>query len=85
MCAVLLSAQNEDFVIGQLSKTTRKIRVVNTLTTQDDLLEVCSEETLLEIQDRYTDYNKHAGSYTWKVRRLPSPSLHRSCSQLAGH
>lgn len=54
-------------MIGQLSKKTRKIRVVNTLTTQDDLLEVCSEETLLEIQDRYTDYNKHAGSYTWKV------------------
>ena len=85
VCRACLPAQNEDFVIGQLSKTTRKIRVVNTLTTQDDLLEVCSEETLLEIQDRYTDYNKHAGSYTWKVRRLPSPSLHRSCSQLAGH
>ena len=59
--------QDDRFVIGRLSKKTRKIRVVNTLTTQDDLLQVCSEETLLEIQDRYTDYNKHAGSYTWKV------------------
>lgn len=59
--------KNEEFVIGRLSTKTRKIRVVNTLTTQDDLLEVCSEETLLEIQDRYTDYNKHAGSYTWKA------------------
>lgn len=59
--------KDERFVIGRLSKKTRKIRVVNTLTTQDDLLTVCAEETLLEIQDRYTDYNKHAGSYTWKA------------------
>ncbi len=30
--------------------------------------QVGSEETLLEIQDRYLDYNKHADSYSWKVR-----------------
>ena len=28
--------------------------------------EVCSEETLEEIQRRYLAYNQHSGSYTWK-------------------
>jgi len=36
------------------------------LTAQDDLLEVCSEETLNEIRSRYLQYNAHASSYTWK-------------------
>ena len=28
--------------------------------------QVCSEETLEEIQRRYLQYNNHAASYTWK-------------------
>ena len=28
--------------------------------------QVCSEEILSEIQDRYLKYNAHAASYTWK-------------------
>ena len=44
----------------------RKIRIINTLTKDDDIIEVCSEETLNEILDRYLDINKHAASYTWK-------------------
>lgn len=36
------------------------------LSGQDDLLEVCSEETLEEIRSRYLRYNSHAHSYTWK-------------------
>jgi hypothetical protein len=60
---------DQQFCIGGLSRKTRHIRVVNTLTKDEHLLEVGSEETLLEIQDRYFDYNSHAASYTWKVRR----------------
>lgn len=30
------------------------------------MIEVCSEETLNEILDRYTQMNVHAASYTWK-------------------
>lgn len=41
--------------------------MVNTLSGQTDMLEVASEETLTEIQDRYFEYNSHAGSYTWKA------------------
>lgn len=58
--------KDEKYCIGSLSKKTRKVRCVNTLTGQSDLLEVCSEETLSEVQDRYLEYNKHAPSYTWK-------------------
>jgi len=39
---------------------------VNVLSKQEKLLEVCSEETLSEILDRYLAWNSHAGSYTWK-------------------
>ena len=30
------------------------------------MLQVCSEENINEIQDRYLRYNAHAASYTWK-------------------
>eukprot|EP00727_Mastigamoeba_balamuthi_P007493 m51a1_g3364 Cyt b5 domain containing axonemal protein 2 (507) ;mRNA; r:444148-446004 len=54
------------YCIGSLSKRTRRIGVMNTLTRQRDELEVCDEETLAEILDRYLEHNAHAGSYTWK-------------------
>ncbi len=52
--------------IGLLSGKPRKIRLVNLLSGQSDLLQVCDEESLEEIQQRYLSYNKHARSYTWK-------------------
>ena len=44
----------------------RRLRVVNVLTQQSDVLRVCAEETIEEIQTRYIEYNAHATSYTWK-------------------
>ena len=41
------------------------------VTKDDDVIEVCSEETLNEILDRYMELNEHAASYTWK--RLGRP------------
>ena len=63
--------KNEKYCIGSLTRKTRKIRIINTLTKHDDILEVCSEETLNEILDRYIPINQHADSYTWK--RLGRP------------
>ena len=40
-------------------------------TGDDDVIEVCSEETMNEILDRYMELNEHAASYTWK--RLGRP------------
>merc|ERR1712086_93024 len=58
--------KDDNLKIAKLSQGFRQIRVVNTLTHQEHLLTVCAEETCEEILDRYLDYNKHAGSYTWK-------------------
>lgn len=52
--------------LGYLSRKKRKIRIINMLSHQDDLLEVCAEERLRDIRDRYLIYNRHAMSYTWK-------------------
>lgn len=60
--------KDDQYKIGVLSAKTRKVRIVNTLTSQEQTLEVCSEEILDEIQDRYLVYNKHASSYTWKFK-----------------
>ena len=62
---------DKQFMKGLLSKKRRYVRIVNTLTSQNDLLEVATEETLEEIRQRYLKYNLHAGSYTWK--RLGAP------------
>ena len=54
------------YCIGNLTRRTREIRIINTLTKHDDVIEVASEESLNEILDRYLDKNVHAASYTWK-------------------
>ena len=39
---------------------------MNTLTKDDETIEVACEENMNEILDRYLKYNAHASSYTWK-------------------
>lgn len=58
--------RDDSYCIGILSKKTRFIKIINTLTSQEQVLEVCSEETMAEILERYLAYNGHASSYTWK-------------------
>jgi len=54
-----------------MTRSLRKIRIINTLTDHDDTIEVPSEEIIDEILERYKEINKHAASYTWK--RLGRP------------
>jgi hypothetical protein len=54
-------------VVGRLTAAPRRVRVVNMLASQEQVLEVCAEETIGEIQDRYARWNSHTLSYTWKI------------------
>ncbi|PRP88786.1 hypothetical protein PROFUN_00254 [Planoprotostelium fungivorum] len=63
--------KDSTYCIGSLSNKTRMIRVINTLSNQEHVLEVCSEETINEVMARYTKFNKHADQYIWK--RLGKP------------
>ncbi|KAJ3039814.1 Cytochrome b5 domain-containing protein 1 [Rhizophlyctis rosea] len=56
----------EEYWIGKLTQKTRRIRIVNTLTRDEHVLEVCAEEKLAAIQDRYMKFNSHAKGYMWK-------------------
>lgn len=62
---------NKKYIIGSLTKKTRKIKIINMLTDHDDVIEVPCEETINEILDRYLEINEHAASYVWK--RLGRP------------
>ena len=57
---------DDSLVVGALTHKTRSVRLLNMLTQQETALEVCAEETLDEIQQRYLDHNAHSGSYAWK-------------------
>ena len=56
--ALSLPHQDEKHCIGALSQKTRKIRIVNVLTQQENILEVCSEEAMREILDRCVKTDK---------------------------
>jgi len=58
--------QGNKYLVGYLSEKVRKIRIINTLTSQENKIEVCSEDTMEDILSRYLTYNRHATSYTWK-------------------
>ncbi len=53
--------------IQQLTKKPRLIKVANMLTRTEDVINTCVEETINNIRDRYLEFNKHCGSYTWKA------------------
>ncbi|CEM31905.1 unnamed protein product [Vitrella brassicaformis CCMP3155] len=63
--------RDERYQIGDLTRKTRTVRLLNLLTRQTTDLVVCSEETLEEIQERYLPYNFQAASYTWKRLAVP--------------
>lgn len=59
------------YEIGTLTSKARRLRLINTLTSQQHMIEVCKEEKLFEILARYKAYNNHAESYTWKYHCNP--------------
>jgi len=59
--------QDRTQIVGRVSRNLRKIRIKNVLTRQEHLMEVPGEETLMEIQTRYAEFNWHAESYAWRV------------------
>ncbi|XP_074839274.1 cytochrome b5 domain-containing protein 1 isoform X1 [Carettochelys insculpta] len=58
--------KDSKYEVGFLASKTRRIRIINTLTSQEHVLEVCAEESMWDILRRYLPYNPHAASYTWK-------------------
>lgn len=58
--------KDESRIVGKLSKHPRWIRIVNTLTKLEDMIEVAGEESLWDILERFKKINSHADSYTWK-------------------
>ncbi|XP_002129145.2 cytochrome b5 domain-containing protein 1-like [Ciona intestinalis] len=63
--------KDNKYEVGVLSDKTRLIRIINTLTSQEQTIEVCCEENMNEILQRYLKYNGHAASYTWKYDGIP--------------
>ena len=61
----------EKYLIGSLTIKTRKIKIMNMLSKQEDIIKVACEESMNEILDRYLPLNSHAASYTWKRLRQP--------------
>ena len=58
--------KDRSLAIGALTAKTRKVKLFNMLNKVETIIEVCSEETLEEIQRRYLAFNGHSSSYTWK-------------------
>lgn len=60
--------KDSKYEVGILASKTRRVRIINTLTLQEHVLEVCAEESMWEILRRYLPHNAHAASYTWKYK-----------------
>jgi hypothetical protein len=60
-------APDSGFVVGLLSAAPRRVRIINTLTSHDHVVEFGAENSVEDMQARYVEYNGHCGSYTWKA------------------
>ena len=58
--------RDETKCVGNLTKKPRKVKILNLLTQDEHILEVCSEESISAIQIRYLAINSHAKGYVWK-------------------
>jgi hypothetical protein len=59
--------KNDNYVIGFRTRRPQSIKLLNLLTSQEYILEVCIEETFDKIRERYEKhYNAHARGYLWK-------------------
>ena len=56
----------KEYLIGCVTKRTMQIRLLNTLTKHEHMLEVCCEDTVKEVMRKYSVWNNHGGSYVWK-------------------
>lgn len=59
-------SNTDKYCIGRLTKKVRQINLMNTLTKEESVVDVASEENVNEILDRYLCQNFHAASYTFK-------------------
>lgn len=55
-----------DLVVGYVTRNARPIRIKNMLTGEEVTMEVCSEDSLERILERYLMFNSRASGYTWK-------------------
>ena len=59
--------KDSKLIVGELTAKTRMIKMINMITRGEDVITVCSEETINDIRDRYMEFNAHANSYTFKA------------------
>jgi hypothetical protein len=59
--------RDERFVAGRLTARARRVRVVNSLTSHEHVLEMGVENTVEDLQARYLEHNAHCGSYQWRA------------------
>ncbi|KAK4876040.1 hypothetical protein RN001_012462 [Aquatica leii] len=58
--------QDPQYEVGLLSKRVRPIRIRNMLTFQEITVNVCREDSITRIAERYSIYNSDPLSYTWR-------------------
>ncbi|KAI4460949.1 hypothetical protein MML48_5g00021099 [Holotrichia oblita] len=54
------------YMVGLLTKRVRPVRIVNTLICKEVHLDVCCEDTITRIMERYSIFNSDSNSYTWR-------------------
>lgn len=65
-------------IIGKITCVERRIRIVNTLTRKTIFMNVCEEDSIKKIQQKYAEkFNRDAGNYKWrKTTSLDNKSGH---------
>lgn len=54
------------FVNGRITVRARSVRIINMLLATTQMMTVCEEDTIKDIQRKYKRYNWHYESYDWK-------------------
>jgi hypothetical protein len=59
--------QEEKYVIGKITCLERHVRIINTLTRKTISMNVCEEDSITKIKQKYTKFfNSNAENYVWR-------------------
>lgn len=59
--------RNSNYVVGKITCIERRIRVINTLTNKVIFMNVCEEDSILKVKEKYAKrFNCDADNYIWR-------------------
>lgn len=66
--------RDENYIIGNITRIERRVRIINTLTRKTVSMKVCEEDSIESVKQKYAKcFNRNADNYIWRKTSSSDP------------